>query len=72
MYECGKLKKVIGNKSLFPVILEQCDVNKHSPLGIQNNVRWRFSRQKLKSASHKVNLTMESLYHLSRCHGFCF
>ena len=25
MYECGKLKKVIGNKSLFPVILEQCE-----------------------------------------------
>jgi hypothetical protein len=24
MYECGKLKKVIGNKFLFPVILEQC------------------------------------------------
>ena len=24
MYECGKLKKVISNKSLFPVILEQC------------------------------------------------
>ena len=23
MYECGKLKKVIGNKFLFPVILEQ-------------------------------------------------
>ena len=26
MYECGKLKKVIGNKFLFPVILEQCVV----------------------------------------------
>ena len=25
MYECGKLKKVIGNKILFQVILEQCD-----------------------------------------------
>ena len=25
MYECGKLKKAIGNKILFPVILEQCD-----------------------------------------------
>ena len=24
MYECGKLKKTIGNKILFPVILEQC------------------------------------------------
>ena len=24
MYECGKLKKAIGNKILFPVILEQC------------------------------------------------
>ena len=24
MYECGKLKKVIGNKILFRVILEQC------------------------------------------------
>ena len=24
MYECGKLKKVRGNKFLFPVILEQC------------------------------------------------
>ena len=27
MYECGKLKKVIGNKFLFPVILEQCDID---------------------------------------------
>ena len=26
MYECGKLKKVIGNKFLFPVFLEQCDI----------------------------------------------
>jgi hypothetical protein len=26
MNECGKLKKVIGNKFLFPVILEQCDL----------------------------------------------
>ena len=26
MYECGKLKKVIGNKFLFPVILEQCEL----------------------------------------------
>ena len=26
MYECGKLKKVIGNKILFPVILEQCEL----------------------------------------------
>ena len=25
MYECGKLKKVIGDKFLFPVILEQCE-----------------------------------------------
>ena len=25
MYECGKLKKAIGNKILFPVILEQCE-----------------------------------------------
>ena len=25
MYECGKLKKIIGNKFLFPVILEQCE-----------------------------------------------
>ena len=25
MYECGKMKKVIGNKFLFPVILEQCE-----------------------------------------------
>ena len=25
MYECGKLKKVIGNKILFRVILEQCE-----------------------------------------------
>ena len=24
MYECGKLKKVIGNKILFPDSLEQC------------------------------------------------
>ena len=24
MYECRKLKKAIGNKILFPVILEQC------------------------------------------------
>ena len=24
MYECGKLKKVIGNKILFLVIFEQC------------------------------------------------
>ena len=24
MYKCGKLKKVIGNKFLFPVILKQC------------------------------------------------
>ena len=24
MYECGKLKKTIGNKILLPVILEQC------------------------------------------------
>ena len=24
MYECGKLKKVIRNKILFQVILEQC------------------------------------------------
>ena len=24
MYECGKLKKVIGNKILYRVILEQC------------------------------------------------
>ena len=24
MYECGKLRKVIGNKILFLVILEQC------------------------------------------------
>ena len=28
MYECGKLKKVIGNKILFQVILEQCVYNK--------------------------------------------
>ena len=26
MNECGKLKKVIGNKILFPVILEQCEL----------------------------------------------
>ena len=26
MYECGKLKKVLGNKFLFPVILEQCEL----------------------------------------------
>jgi hypothetical protein len=26
MYECGKLKKVIGNKFLFPVFLEQCEM----------------------------------------------
>jgi hypothetical protein len=26
MYECGKLKKVIGNKILFRVILEQCEM----------------------------------------------
>ena len=25
MYECGKLKIVIGNKFLFPVTLEQCE-----------------------------------------------
>ena len=24
MYECGKLKKVIGNKILFQIIIEQC------------------------------------------------
>ena len=27
MYECGKLKKVIGNKFSFPVILEQCAIS---------------------------------------------
>ena len=32
MYECRKLKKAIGNKILFPVILEQCDFQL-----IQNN-----------------------------------
>ena len=26
MYECGKLEKVIGNKILFRVILEQCEL----------------------------------------------
>ena len=26
MYECRKLKKAIGNKILFPVILEQCGI----------------------------------------------
>jgi hypothetical protein len=30
MYECGKLKKVIGNKILFRVILEQCDPVKYT------------------------------------------
>ena len=26
MYECGKLKKVLGNKLGYRVILEQCDI----------------------------------------------
>ena len=29
MYECGKLKKVIGNKILFQVSLEQCELNSY-------------------------------------------
>ena len=37
MYECGMLKKVIGNKILFLVILEQCvdPINFSLALGIQ-------------------------------------
>ena len=35
MYECGKLKKVIGNKFLFPVILEQCGKK-----GLRKEYQW--------------------------------
>ena len=43
MYECGKLKKVMGNKILFRVILEQCvdPINIWLALGIQKMSAYR-------------------------------
>ena len=39
MYECRKLKKAIGNKILFPVILEQCDCFGRSLLFWYNEIK---------------------------------
>ena len=35
MYECGKLKKVLGNKFLFPVILEQCEYKEYADVCVE-------------------------------------
>ena len=42
MYECGKLKKVIGNKILFLVILEQCAAKAEANFNSAQQIRHSF------------------------------
>ena len=68
MYKCGKLKKVIGNKILFLVILEQCAAKAEANFNSAQQIQIHSFLLKTGLWSYKLN-KMTQVYCVTLLHG---